>query len=197
MVCNKCNIDKELSSFDFRKEINSYRRCCKDCIKIQKKNNYNKNKEIILAKNKIYIQNKKDWKKEYDKKRSNELRLLRNKQKLENYHYRKTYDVDFRLRRSLRSRLYSAIKIGQKCNKTMELVGCDIQILKKHLESKFKIGMNWDNYGKKGWEVDHIIPCSKFNLNDKEQQLICFNYKNLQPLWVMENILKSNKTNND
>jgi len=77
----------------------------------------------------------------------------------------------------------------------MELIGCDIKTFKKYIESKFKNGMNWSNYGKNGWEIDHIIPCSKFDLSKIENQLICFNYNNLQPLWKMDNILKSNKTN--
>ena len=51
--------------------------------------------------------------------------------------------------------------------------------------------MSWDNYGK--WHVDHIIACDKFDLTDKKQQKICFNYKNVQPLWGPENIRKSNK----
>lgn len=47
-------------------------------------------------------------------------------------------------------------------------------------------GMSWDNYGKV-WEVDHIKPCSLFNLADPTQQRECFNYSNLQPLFVLDN----------
>jgi len=42
--------------------------------------------------------------------------------------------------------------------------------------------MNWKNHG--DWHIDHIYPCSKFYLNDPEEQKICFNYKNLAPLWA-------------
>lgn len=41
------------------------------------------------------------------------------------------------------------------------------------------------------WHVDHIRPCASFDLTDKEQQLVCFNWRNLQPLWSSENISKS------
>jgi hypothetical protein len=73
----------------------------------------------------------------------------------------------------------------------MALIGCSINELRAHLEAKFKEGMSWENYGK--WHIDHIIPCSAFNLTDIQQQQECFNYKNLQPLWAKENWSKGNK----
>jgi len=98
-----------------------------------------------------------------------------------------------KLRRNLSNRIYISLKrqSGIKSKKTMELIGCKIDFLRNHLEKKFSATMNWKNYGK--WHVDHIIPISKFNLNDPVEQKICFNYKNLQPMWGLENIIKSNK----
>ena len=64
---------------------------------------------------------------------------------------------------------------------------------KSHIESKFNNGMSWDNYGKKGWHVDHIKPISKFDLNDLDQCKECWSLNNLQPLWWQENLSKSNK----
>ena len=51
--------------------------------------------------------------------------------------------------------------------------------------------MSWDNYGRDGWHVDHIRPCASCDLNDEEQQLVCFNWRNLRPMWAAENISKS------
>lgn len=65
-------------------------------------------------------------------------------------------------------------------------------ILKKHLEKQFQNGMTWKNHTKDGWHIDHIIPCSFFDLSDPEQQKECFNYKNLQPLWAEDNLSKGN-----
>jgi len=63
---------------------------------------------------------------------------------------------------------------------------------KKSLDiSLFLENMSWDNYG--NWHIDHIIPISSFNLENVEEQKICFNYKNTQPLWAIDNLKKSNK----
>jgi hypothetical protein len=80
-----------------------------------------------------------------------------------------------------------------KSDHTLSLLGCSIEEFRKHIESQFQEGMTWENQGRNGWELDHIIPCSYFDLSDPEQQRICFNYRNLQPLWKLENRRKQAK----
>jgi len=79
-----------------------------------------------------------------------------------------------------------------KISKTTELLGCSLEYFKNYLESQFTPEMNWDNYASY-WEVDHIIPCSSFNLTNIDQQKQCFHYTNTQPLSKKENRTKSNK----
>ena len=100
-----------------------------------------------------------------------------------------------KIRDNLSSRMKLALKEQNltKRNTTAELVGCSIKYLKQYLEIKFKPGMTWKNHGRFGWHIDHIRACSRFDLSDPVQQKICFNYKNLQPLWAEDNIRKSNK----
>jgi hypothetical protein len=76
-----------------------------------------------------------------------------------------------------------------KKNKTMDMVGCDSHFLKEYLEQKFQQGMSWDNYGV--WHIDHIIPLSSAK-SEEEIYKLC-HYTNLQPLWGIDNIKKSNK----
>lgn len=71
--------------------------------------------------------------------------------------------------------------------------------LRQHLESKFQEGMNWENHGKYGWHIDHIMPASSFSFYDDngiinvEAVKKCLSLDNLQPLWWRDNLVKSNK----
>jgi hypothetical protein len=80
---------------------------------------------------------------------------------------------------------------GKKSGKTYELTGCTIAELCRHIESKFVGGMSWSN--RHLWQIDHIHPCSKFDLTDPVQQKKCFHWTNLQPLWAVDNIRKGAK----
>lgn len=94
-------------------------------------------------------------------------------------------DTAFRLLCNLRSRLWAAMNGRSKSDATKTLIGCTIPELMQHLESQFKDGMTWDNYGK--WQVDHRVACANFRLEDPEQQRQCFHFSNLQPLWAEDN----------
>ena len=88
-----------------------------------------------------------------------------------------------------------AIKAGEsyKSESTLILLGTSIEKVKAHLESNFSSGMNWDNKGgDNGWDIDHIRPCHTFNMSKKEERLVCFNWRNLQPLWAEDNRFKKN-----
>ena len=90
---------------------------------------------------------------------------------MKNLNSNNNYD-DFRLARNLRRRIRYALvsKNIMKTKTTMNLIGCSATILKNHLESLFNNGMNWENYGVKGWHVDHIMPCAAFDLSKESEQ---------------------------
>lgn len=83
-----------------------------------------------------------------------------------------------------------AMKKNSKHGSAVRDLGCSIEEFKTHLESKFQHGMTWENYGRKGWHIDHIKPLSSFDLTDGEQLKIACNYKNMQPLWWNDNLSK-------
>jgi hypothetical protein len=97
-----------------------------------------------------------------------------------------------KIRHNIRVRMKQVIQ-GKKADHAMKLVGCNVEFLMNHLESTFKPGMTWNNYGK--WHIDHIIPLALYGdlLLDAEWQKEAFHWSNLQPLWAAENISKHAK----
>jgi hypothetical protein len=117
----------------------------------------------------------------------------RDKEKLRAYQRdystkRKLEDPNYRLKKTMRSR-FAKFKRGYNLKSIMSLIGCSPQELRAHIESKFKSGMSWDNYGAY-WHIDHIIPCKAFDHNDPKQVEQCWHWTNLQPMKAMENMQK-------
>ena len=104
-------------------------------------------------------------------------------------------DSGFRLNGSLTSAINQSLKGNKKGKHWEQLVGYTLEQLKKYIEKQFTEGMTWENYGKYGWHIDHIIPISAFNFEKSEDADFkrCWALKNLQPLWAKENISKGNK----
>jgi 5-methylcytosine-specific restriction endonuclease McrA len=75
---------------------------------------------------------------------------------------------------------------------TLKLIGCSSSELAAHLESQFKRGMTWENYGTH-WHVDHIIPCAAFDHTKPEQLRQCWHFTNLRPLEAKVNLAKGAK----
>jgi hypothetical protein len=91
----------------------------------------------------------------------------------------------------MRSRLglFLNVKKITKKNKTFEIIGCSPEFLKEYIENLFIDGMSWENRNQ--WHIDHIIPLSSAK-TEKQMYKLC-HYTNLQPLWVEDNLKKSNK----
>ena len=98
-----------------------------------------------------------------------------------------------RIAQSTRARIRVAMFSNQERESTWELIGCRKEQFFAHLQSLFADGMTWDNYGRGGWVMDHIIPCDAFDLKDPTERKQCFHYSNIQPLWESENARKQNK----
>jgi hypothetical protein len=160
-----------------------------------------KHRDKILIANKEYRQKNKEKIKEYQNKPEviarRQANRFKNKEKINankrhKEQLRRNTDPTYKLITNQRTRITGILK-KHKTSKTLDLLGCSAQFLRTYIEDKFLEGMTWDNYGKYGWHVDHITPCSSFNLTDIEQQKKCFHYTNLQPLWAIDNLKKSNK----
>jgi len=94
-----------------------------------------------------------------------------------------------RLDNSMGSMVWSALR-GHKAGVSWQVwAGYTLDDLITPLERQFQPGMSWDNYGKDGWEIDHIVPRSAFNYTEPEHIDFkrCWALENLQPLWASEN----------
>jgi hypothetical protein len=183
-----------------------YRLKNKEKIKQYNKEYRLKNKEKIKQFKKKYRLKNKEKQKQYEKKwRLNNKEKANQKCKewrLKNKEYSKKYlskyekkrrkiDPNFKLIKNMRTRIWFALKRKYKSKSTIKLLGCSIEECWQHLESKFQPEMTRENHGL--WHVDHIIPCASFDLKCPVQQLACFHYTNLQPLWAIDNIKKGAK----
>jgi len=162
--CPKCNIIKSVD--DFYKSKNA------------KDGRYNICKICELERKKIYYQENKEKRYAYE----------RNK-----YHS----DETVRIKKILRSRLNMALtsKGVKKCKSIIELSACNLDFFKKWIQYQYEEitnnEINWDDF-KKNYHIDHLIPCSSFNLTDIEEQKKCFHWKNIQILTKNDNLKKSN-----
>jgi hypothetical protein len=172
--CYNCGKDQPLLTFRIG------RATCNDCERLYGRSYYTENKHV---RQKWALENKERH------------RLLKANWHQENrvhlqakYNARYHQDPEFKLKILQKSRLWNTI---QKIKRTEEYVG-GFSLLKDWLEHCFDDQMTWENHGDY-WEIDHVIPISRFDLSDDQQIAICFNWKNLTPLKKTANMEKSNR----
>lgn len=205
-ICSKCKISKNLNEFykDNRtKDKLQYQ--CKICqkerqqspeykkyIKEYYKTPKNKQLQREYQKSLKFKQYLKQYHNtiEYKEKHKKAHKKWYNKNK-KYYKNKNENDPTYKLLQNLRRRIRHVLKGNNKSAKTIELIGCSVELLKHHLQLQFIENMTWENQGK--WHIDHKIPCSFFDLSNPEEQRKCFHYSNLQPLWAIDNLKKSNK----
>lgn len=186
-TCSTCKIIKLRSEFSKHKDhSDGLSSLCKSCKSKTDKSYCDKNKEKLKAKQREkYILNRDKY-------------LLRAKERAaqnkdsRNIYLRNYYNTnpEAKLIKNLRNRANNFIKKSgvSKTSSSSKLLGCTAKEARQYIESKFTKGMTWENYGLDGWSIDHILPCSSFDICDPEQQKICFHYTNLQPLWTTTEI---------
>ena len=180
---------------------------CYQCKRDIQHRDYNKNKERVSTTNhKSYLKNRdrhleksKLWS-TTNKSKSNQIKKnykLRNLDKVREsarlYQKLCRQDSGKRLSKNLSKSIWECLKSKKAKRSWKSLVNFTLDDLINHLQNKFKDGMTWENYGRTGWHIDHIRPCASFNLLNEDEQLQCFHFSNLQPLWAFDNINKGAK----
>ena len=183
-ICSKCKQIKQMTEFSKEpRRINAYQSQCKKCTNERGKEWYKNNKE---KRDKQIIK--------YQKHNKEKLKKAANiyaKNRLKT-------DIQFKIKRLLRQIIRRATTLKSPGNRTVSLLGCSVKDFIKYIESLWQPNMNWTNFGNKidQWNFDHILPCELFNLLDVKQQQICFNHKNIRPLWKRDNDSKGDLLHN-
>ena len=96
-----------------------------------------------------------------------------------------------KFKRYIRTRIYNCLRYKNKDKHSIEYLGCSSNDYFKWILN-YNNNYNLDNHGKE-WHIDHVIPLSKFDLNNPKEQLIAFNWRNTMPLSSSDNLKKNNK----
>ena len=106
---------------------------------------------------------------------------------------RKT-DPVWTMRIRIMGRMHKAIKncglLGFKGQTLAPYLGCTYRQATDYIAQQFKPRMTWKNYGK-AWHIDHAIPLAAHDLSTEDGRRKAFHYTNLQPMWALANIRKS------
>lgn len=168
--CEECNLYRKVEN------ITLYLCECKECGK------------TFLSTNryKEYCTNK--CKTRYSGRRARMSSSYKLSQK--KYHQTKNYKLRQFMVNCLKRILDS--KNGESC---INYLGYTPNEAKVHLESLFKDGMTWDNYGTV-WHIDHVKPLASYNFYNTDGSVnyntvkIANSLQNLQPMFVQDNLNK-------
>jgi hypothetical protein len=101
-------------------------------------------------------------------------------------------DPEWRERARIRAHSNRLKQATPRSKRYIPELGCTRWQARKHIERQWLPGMSWDNHGR-AWEIDHIIPASRFDVRDPLQRLQMCHYTNLQPMWRRDNRRKLNR----
>jgi len=197
--CSKCKEVKPVNEFGkLNKRKDGLKELCKECKRKETKEYRTKNPISEECREISRRKAKERRAKDPEKYRTESRQYFKNNPNYRlDYEQERNKDPIFRIKKNISRRMRYALFSGVKKDSATKNLGCSVPFLKQHLVQQFyshpktKKPMTWENYGIKGWHIDHIIPLAFFDLADPEQFKIAVHYKNLQPMWAYQNLQKS------
>jgi hypothetical protein len=188
---------------DHRSKLNAQRRESYDeKRKAAKKAYYEQNKERILKQKREYFFRKIDAINDYRSRNKKEIsaqnsRWHRNnreriRERKRESNRRRYLNPHNRVAGNVRRKIGKLLKGISKPDRSEGLLGCSFEEFARYISAMFKPGMTMENYGRK-WHIDHIMPCSAFDLTREDHVRQCFHFTNLRPLWAKANLRKGSK----
>ena len=201
-LANKKRLNEYSSSYqkEHRQKLNAQKRASYDEMKkIAKKAYCERNKERILKQKSEYYARKihdiKTYRARMKKEistqnsrwhRNNREKIRERKREDSRRRYKNPH---FRIESSIRRRIGKLLRGTLKPDHSVALLGCSFQEFMNFIAAQFKTSMSMENYGRK-WHIDHIMPCSAFDMSDENQIRRCFHFTNLRPMWAKANLRK-------
>lgn len=220
-ACSKCKQEK--LETDFTKTQKWCKSCVKIANTEWNKNNKDKRKKYkqtieYKVYNKKYKQDNKEqiqeWGQQYyltnkDQilKNSNDYYHSNKSKRREYENNRMKTDPAYKLRKNISAYLRSTLK-NKNRKSIIKYLPYSLQELKDHLEYLFEPWMSWDNWTTYNpntwdnnnqstwtWQIDHIIPQSKFNYLTIEDEGFkkCWALTNLRPYSAKQNLLDGSR----
>jgi hypothetical protein len=178
------------------KRLNEQRRRERLGLKLKE---YNKqwrktNAKVLDEKRKIYYEKNKEIRIAYTKRWSEE-NPDRRKETARIGEKRRRKDPLYKFYTNVRSLISSSFKRNKKnltkILKTEEILGCSLEEFRNYILEKCPEGVEIKDFGRFGYHLDHIMP-----LDSGKTEIDIINlchYINIQPLWWIDNLQKSNK----
>ncbi|MFA5346538.1 MAG: hypothetical protein WC294_00205 [Methanoregula sp.] len=135
-----------------------------------------------------YLESRREQSKKYRAKNKERVAEVQRKSQL-----KRRLDPGVVLHQRMSCAVYLSLKRNKQGRRWEELLGFTCAQLKTHIEKLFLPGMSWENIGE--WHIDHKIPKAVFNFSSYSDIDFkkCWDIKNLQPLWSVDNLKKNNK----
>lgn len=182
-VCRECNNSKRRDKYKQNEEHRQ--KLIKNAVEFKHKKSVARQNLIKEEQLKIGIDNKKckycDEIKHKDRFRHNRLKCK---------DCERDEPVE-KFKRYIRTRIYNCLRYKTREKHSIEYLGCSSNDYFKWIFN-YNSEYNLENHGQI-WHIDHVIPLSKFDLNNQEEQIIAFNWRNTMPLSSSDNLSKNNK----
>lgn len=164
-ICKSCNQVKITELF-YKDSRGGFRSICKSCSNTKstewRKANPERAREIV------------------NKSAKSKPDAVRNRQKVKRIKNPHVFAARDMLKRVL------SITNNKKTTKTEVAIGYSFTDLKNHIQSQFKDGMSWENWGE--WHIDHIYPVASMVKDGITDPAKINALSNLRPLWAYENM---------
>lgn len=187
--------EKECTCCGETKDASEFRPNRGECLDCERKNGREyRQGEVGKEKAKQWVEDNKDQMTKLQAEWYQDNKKKINEKYVERYHS----DKAFKFKVLQRARISSAL--CGKSKHTDEYLECTnaffAEWMKFWCERENDDDFTLETHGKI-WEVDHVIPCATFDLEDEDEQLTCFNWRNTMPLKAEINNSKHAKIDKD